>query len=269
MKTRQMKLTLMLLSLLASSATLYAEEAIDASDPTKVYTYAGGGLKYTDYTNDESMTEIRTIGNIALSDNDMLMFELGYGWHDGDKIEGHNSAITNGRLRWFHLFDMDYSVTSGYRGWATQIDMQIAGVMKGTDGQNTLSVGALPAFGINEKWSLFVAVNLVNSWDKEFKKYNGMGVNVSPLLVYGADWWEGSYLQIWPGYTYFVSGELGDKETGSGNLDITTGGNITDTIMWSLTYQKNFDVDLRSFRRGVDTGLNNDQNIFFSVTTYF
>lgn len=69
----------MAVALLVSSFSLYAEEAIDASDPTKIYSYAGGGVKYTDYTNDETMTEIRAIGNVALSNNDMLMFEFGYG----------------------------------------------------------------------------------------------------------------------------------------------------------------------------------------------
>ena len=252
---------------LAYSSFLYAEEVIDASDPTKVYTYAGAGVKYTDYTNGETMTEMRTVGNIGLSPQDMLMFEVGYGWHDGDKTPGNNSAFTNGRLRWFHVFEMDYSVESGYRGWATQVDLQIAGKLKGTDGQNVLTLGVLPAFGINEQWSFFLPMNMVNSWDKEFEKYNGLGLNISPLLVYSADWWEGSYVQIWPGYTYFIDGEL--KKEGAGNLDITTGGAITDTIMWALTYQKNFDVDLRSFRRGVDTGLNNDQNVFLNITTYF
>jgi len=269
MKILNLKPALVAVAILASLTTLYAEEAIDASDPTKVYTYAGVGVKITDYTNNETMTEMRAIGNIGLSPNDMLMFELGYGWHDGNKVAGEDNDITNGRLRWFHLFDIDYSVESGFRGWATQVDLQIAGSLKGTDGQNVLTLGALPAFGINEKWSFFLAMNVVNSWDKDFNKYSGMGLNVSPLFVYAADWWEGSYVQIWPGYTYFVSGELGDKETGSGNLDITTGGAITDTIMWSLTYQKNYDVDLGSHKRGIDTGLNNDQNIFFSVTTYF
>ena len=268
MKTEKLRSVLLVAIFLTSSSyTLCAEEAIDASDPTKVYTYAGVGVKYTDYTNDETMKEMRAVGNIGLSPNDMLLFEVGYGWHDGDRVEGGNSALTNGRLRWFHLFEMDYSVTSGYRGWATQVDLQIAGIMKGTDGQNVLSIGALPAFGINESWSFFLPMNVVNSWDKEFKNYNGLGLNVSPLLVYTSDWWEGAYVQIWPGYTYFVSGEL--KKEGSGNLDLTTGGAITDTIWWALTYQKNFDVDLKSFRHGSDTGLNNDQNIFFNVTTYF
>jgi len=268
-KITTFKKALLITTLLAAASSLYGEETIDPSDPTKVYTYAGLGIKYTDYTNDERMTEARTIGNIALSNNDMMMFEIGYGWHNGDKVKGADSAVTNSRLRWFHLFDMDYSVTSGYRGWATQIDMQIAGSMKGTDGQNTLSIGVLPAFGISDNWSFFLPVNIVNEWDKEFKYYNGMGINVSPLLVYTPDWWEGSYVQIWPGYTYFVSGYLADLGQGSGNLDITTGGAITDTVVWALTYQKNFDVDLKTYRRGHNTGLVNDQNIFFNVTTYF
>lgn len=266
MKTKKLNSVLMVVTLL-SATHLYAEEAIDASDPTKIYTYAGCGVKYTDYTNDETMTEIRAIGNVALSENDMLMFEFGYGWHDGNKVAGSNDALTNGRLRWFHLFDMDYTVVSGYRGLATQVDVQIAGELKGTDGQNVITIGALPAFGINESWSFFLGLNVVNSWDKKFENYNGLGLNIAPLFAYAADWWEGSYVQIWPGYTYFIDGEL--KKEGSGNLDITTGGAITDGVMWALTYQKNYDIDLLSFRRGPDTGATNDQNIFLNITTYF
>jgi len=266
MKTKKLNSVLMVVTLL-SATHLNAEEAIDASDPTKIYTYAGGGVKYTDYTNDETMTEIRAIGNVALSDNDMLMFEFGYGWHDGNKVAGSNDALTNGRLRWFHLFDMDYSVVSGYRGLATQVDVQIAGELKGTDGQNVITIGVQPAFGINESWSFFLGLNVVNSWDKKFENYNGLGLNIAPLFVYAADWWEGSYVQIWPGYTYFIDGEL--KKEGSANLDITMGGAITDGVMWALTYQKNYDIDLLSFRRGADTGATNDQNIFLNITTYF
>ena len=59
------------------------EERIDASDPTRIYTFTGGGLKYNDYTNNEYMWEARAIGNIGLSDHDSLLFEAGYGWHQG------------------------------------------------------------------------------------------------------------------------------------------------------------------------------------------
>jgi len=245
-----------------------AEEKIDASDPTKIYTYAGGGVKYTDYTNGESMWEIRATGNLGLSDQDMVMFEIGYGWHDGDKVPGDDSDITNGRLRWFHLFNMDNTVTSGYRGWATQIDLQLAGALKGTDGQNTLAIGALPAFAINEKWSFYLPVMLVNTWDKGFDNYNGFGITLAPMLSYVPEnWWPGAYLQIWPNYTRFVSGEL--SGTGAGNVDLITGGEITSTVLWSVTGQVNLDEDLKTFRRGRDTGLKNDWNLFFNITSYF
>jgi len=245
-----------------------AEEKIDASDPTKIYTYAGGGLKYTDYTNGESMWEIRATGNFGLSDSDMLMFEMGYGWHDGDLVPGDNNDLTNGRLRWFHLFDMDHTVESGYRGVATQIDLQLAGGLKGTDGQNVIVLGALPAFAINQQWSFYLAINVVNSWDKGFDNYNGFGIGAAPLLVFVPEnWWPGAYLQLWPNYTAFVSGELSGE--GSGNIDLTTGGSITDTVLWSLTLQQNLDEDLKTFRRGENTGVKNDWNLFFNITTYF
>jgi len=250
-----------------SNTTYGAEEKIDASDPTKIYTYAGGGLKYTDYTNDESMWEIRATGNLGLSKSDMVMFELGYGWHDGDLVPGDNSDLTNGRLRWFHLFTMK-EVPSGYRGVATQIDLQLAGGLKGTDGSNTLVFGAVPAFAINEQWNFYLPINAVNTWDKGFDNYNGFGIGASPLLVYSPEnWWSGAYLQIWPNYTRFISGELSGK--GSGNIDVTTGGEITSTVLWSLTGQVNLDEDLKTYRRGRDTGLKNDWNLFFNITTYF
>jgi len=251
-----------------SAGVASAEEKIDASDPTKIYTYVGGGIKYSDYTNNESMVEMRATGNIGLSKNDMVMFELGYGWHDGDREPGDNSDFTNARTRWFHLFKMDYGVEKGYRGWATQVDLQLAGALKGTDGQNVGSLGGVAAFGLAPAWSGFLMLNLVNSWDKNWDNYNGTGFSLSPLLVYSPDnWWEGAYVQLWPTWTRFTSGELGGE--GSFNVDIITGGNITQKTMWSTTFQSNHNLDLSTFRRGRDTGLKNDWNIFFNITTYF
>lgn len=45
------------------------DEAIDATDPTKVYTYFGGGLKYNEYTNSDYMVELRLTGNLGLQTN--------------------------------------------------------------------------------------------------------------------------------------------------------------------------------------------------------
>ena len=88
------------------------------------------------------------------------------------------------------------------------------------------------------------------------------------MLVYVPDnWWPGAYVQLWPNYTQFVSGDLAGEA--AGNVDFIIGGEITPTALWSIVYPKNVDEDLRSFRRGRDTGLSNDQNVFMNVTIYF
>ena len=119
------------MTLFGSGAWAEETEEVDASDPTKIYSYAGPGYKFTEYSNGDSLSELRAIGNIGFSDNDMLLFEIGYGKYSGT-IEGgeKRDGVTNGRLRYFHLFKMDYSIAKGYRGWATQVDLQFEGKVK-------------------------------------------------------------------------------------------------------------------------------------------
>ena len=244
------------------------QKPIDASDPTKIYTYVGGGLKYVDYTNGESMIEVRATGNIGLSDFDMILFEAGYGWHDGDLVPGSDSDWTNIRARWFHVVKMDYDRVSGYRGWSTQVDLQLAGSLKGTDGQNVLAAGVMPTYALSERWNIYLGLNAVAAWDKNFETFNGAGLSVSPRIVYSTnDWWPGAQVQIIPDYKYFLSGSL-DGE-GDVTVEINVGGQFTPTVMWDVTGQKNYKLDLTSHRRGINTGLTNDWNIFLNVTSYF
>lgn len=251
------------------SLNVLAEDGrIDASDPTKIYTFAGGGAKYNNYTNGEYMWEARALGNIALSEHDMLLFELGYGWHHGNQNPRKDHGMTNSRLRWFHLYDMNYEVESGYRGLGLQLDVQLAGQMKGTDGQNQIIFGAMPVFALGQGWNLYLMLSVANTWDKGWDYWNGIGPSVTAQFIYdNEDWWPGAQVRIVPTYTYFVAGEL--QNDGSGNVEINVGGEITPTVMWDVTAQKNFDVDLRSFSRGPGEDLENDFNVFFNVTTYF
>ena len=82
---------------MAWGSSAFAEEEIDASDPTWIYSFSGGGLKYTDYTNGEEMWEGRVTGN-GLSTQDMILFEIGYGKHSGNKVSGSNSGVTKSLL---------------------------------------------------------------------------------------------------------------------------------------------------------------------------
>jgi hypothetical protein len=255
---------------LACTASAFAQEdaAIDASDPTKIYTFVGGGLKVNDYTNGESMLEMRATGNIGFSDVDSVLLEAGYGWHDGNRVRGSNDGLTNARARWFHLFEMDYDKVKGYRGMATQVDLQLAGRLKGTDGQNVLAAGVMPAYALGDEWNLYLMLNGVAAWDKGFSNFNGFGVGIAPKLVFSTErWWPGAQIQITPNVKHFVSGHL--EGDGDITLELNIGGEITPTIMWDIVGEKNYNLDLTSLRRGVETGLKGDWNVFFNVTTYF
>ena len=251
----------------AGNAGEAGEQEIDASDPTRIYTFAGLGLKYTDYTNGESMTELRAVGNMGLGEKDMVLFEFGYGMHSGGKVRGGNDSLTNSRFRWFHMVNMDYELDKGYRGWATQIDLQLAGRLKGTDAQNLLALGVLPAFALAPDWDLYLPMQLVGSWDKDFKDFRGAGIGISPLLSVKLDWWEGAFVQFWPGYTRFFSGDLSGE--GGANIDLHIGGELAPMTIMMLSLQKNLDKNLSSLPRGSETGLVNDWNVFLNLTTYF
>lgn len=247
-----------------------AEEKIDASDPTKIYTYAGPGFKYTKYSNGDTLSELRVQGNIGISDKDMVMFELGYGNYSGTVLAGEeDSGLTNSRARWFHLFKMDHSVVSGYRGWATQVDLQIEGDVKGTTGTNTVAIGALPAYGINADWSFYLPINYVSTWGKNFDNHQGHGISIAPMAAYAPAEgpWPGFFLQIWPSYTRYFSGDL-DGEGGA-NLDITLGWAPAEKVVATLVIQQNFDKDLNLYNPSSGTSGANDWNVFANASWYF
>lgn len=250
-----------------STAQISAKE-VDTTDPTKIYSFIGGGPKYTDYTNGEHMWELRAIGNLALGAYDSILFEFGYGWHDGDLIPGDNSGFTNARVRYFHVGEVRYDLNRGYRGMGYQVDMQFAGQLKGTDGQNVLLAGLMPVFALGPGWDLYLTTGIAATWDKKFEVHNGTGIGVSADFVYAPDgYWSGAQLHITPEYKYFLTKEL--KQEGSGNIDINVGGMFSELVAWDITFQKNFDIDLNTFRRGEETGATNDWNVFFNVTSYF
>lgn len=268
MKVRRLVYCLAVIVWLVSPDTSHAQEEIDASDPTKIYSYAGPGVKYTEYTNGESMSEIRASGNVGLGASDMVLFELGYGWHSQDKAAGKTTSLTNARARWFHLFPMDYSVVSGYRGLGTQVDVQLEGDIIGTNASNTISVGGLAAFGISGSLSAYLALNAVMSWTSEFEKYNGTGGSIAPLLVFApSGLWPGAFFQLWPAYTYFFSGEI--KDSGSANIDFVIGASLTSTLIASVTFQKFLDQDLKSYPTINGSRLIADWNAFLTVSLYF
>jgi len=256
-------------ALLAVAGPALADD-IDASDPTKINTYVGPGIKFTSFADDAELLEVRATGNIGLGPQDMVMFELGFGDFDGTAAPGATTnGLTNARARWFHLFSMDSSVVKGYRGWATQIDVQLEGDVTRTNGSNTIAIGALPAYGINESWSFYLPINYVSTWNSDFDNHVGHGISIAPMAAYAPEKgpWPGFFLQIWPSYTEYFAGDL--DGSGAANVDITLGW--TPAAKWVVTgvFQQNFDKNFQGFRRpGVVSGAN-DWNLFLSASYYF
>ena len=53
--------------------------------------------------------------------------------------------------------------------WGVTIDGDV------TVGTNTVAIGGLPAFGINEDWAFYLPVNYVVTWGENFDSQKGQG----------------------------------------------------------------------------------------------
>ncbi len=259
--------TTLLLALLPAGAGADSQKAdtkqIDASDPTRIVTFLGIGPKTTDYTDNSRINEVRLAATVGLGAKDMVIAEVGYGYNTGDD----ESGLTNTQLRHFHLFEMDNDVQRGYRGWGSSIDVNLAGSLRGMDGQNMISVGASPAFALGNDWQLYPIAMVVNSWDKRFSNYNGGGINLSPLLTKKLGWWDGAFISFWLQYNRFFWGNL--EGNGGGQMQFTLSGKFTPTLIWRLQAFSMFDKDFRGYDRtdGFDPRPRNA--FFFRVESYF
>ncbi len=274
--TRECKSSISLLSLtfaaaliLTSSITSAEEQKgekpqIDASDPTRIVTFIGLGPKYTQYVDNSNVKELQFSLTVGLGLKDMIMVEGGYGNQSATKKYG----MTTTDIRHFHLFKMD-QVDKGYRGWGSAFQLNLAGTLPGTDGQNLLGLGATPAFALGGGIDLYPVAMVMNSWDKGFGTYNGGGLNFSPMLSIKMDYWDGAFVNIWPQYTRFFWGNLGDLDAGGGQLRLVTGGKFTPTLLWRALAFYPFDKNLRGYdyKGGFDP--RGRQAYLFRIEQYF
>ena len=238
-------------------------QQIDASDPTRIVTFIGAGPKTTRYTDGSRINEARVTATIGLGAKDMIIAGAGYGRNTADKENG----LTNMQIRHFHLFEMDNTIKKGYRGWGSSIEINLAGSLRGMDGQNLVAVGASPAFALGNDWQLYPIVMMVNSWDKRFGQYNGGGVNLSPMLAKTLDWWDGAFVTFWPQYNRFFWGNL-DGE-GGGQLQVTLGGRFTPTLIWRLQGFTMFNKYFQGYKNEIGFAPRPQYSAFFRLESYF
>ena len=214
---------------------------IDASDPTRIVTFIGIGPKTTRYTDGSNIDELRVNATVGIGAKDMIIAEFGYGRNTGEDKRGW----TNTQIRHFHLFRMDNTIPRGYRGWGSSIEVNLAGDLRGMDGQQSLAIGGSPAFALGNDWDIYPIVMVLNSWDRYFAYYNGGGINFSPLLTKKLDWWEGAFVAFWLQYNRFFWGNLSGN--GGGQLQMTLSGKFTPTLIWRLQGFTMFDKDFRGY----------------------
>ncbi len=237
---------------------------IDASDPTRIVTFVGGGPKFTDYVDGSNVVEAHLSLTMGIGPKDMITLETGYGRHNRTGKNG----MTTTEFRHFHLFKMD-QVEKGYRGWGSSLQINLAGTVPGTDGQNLLGLGGSPAFALGRGIDIYPIVMVMNSWDKGFGHYNGGGLNFSPLLSIKLNTWEGAFVNVWPQYTRYFWGDLGKKDIGGGQLRLVLGGNFNPTLVWRAISFFPFDKNLRGFDHNGGFDPRGRVALLFRVEKYF
>lgn len=269
------KTTFSTLSVLFSLSAIAADTAapnkkIDASDPTRIVTFTGLGPRYTEYIDKTTITEAHLSLTMGLGLKDMMTLETGYGRYSG-KYADHPSktGMTATEFRYFHLFDMDYKVAKGYRGWGSSLQVNIAGTLPGTDGQNIVGLGASPAFAFGGGMVLYPIMMVMNSWDKHFGYYNGGGLNLSPMLAIKFNAWDGSFVNIWPQYTRYFWGDLGKMDAGGGQLRMVLGGKFSPTWVWRTIGFLPFDKNLMGYSHNGGFDPRGNYSALFRVEKYF
>lgn len=268
LQLRPVALLCICISLTFTTQVVARENAIDTADPTRIYTGVGVSAGSSTYENGESRKELRGSFSWAITTADMLQIESGYGRHESNTPGGDTSGLTRTRLYYRQRLPFDDSLQDGFRGMAFQAGLILSGDLKGTDGQTILSLGTVPAIRISDSVDFYPVVDVINSFDKNFRNYNGAGFDFAPILSYSPDYlWPGATLQIEPSFTQYVIGQFAFGN--SRNLKIACGGTLFTTLNWTLSAEGHDGRDLLTYRGDNSAGLKHDWSTAFELLATF
>jgi hypothetical protein len=242
-------------------------ETFDPSDPTRIDARWGLGYKYSDYTQGASLNELRGKLALQLNKKDLVTVDVGVGRSQDVPQVADESGLTDGRFRYFRMWNVDRSILAGYQGIGTSVELQTQGQVPGTDGSNSLALGGMGAFGLGEGLATFVNPIVASVWSRNFEEHLGWTLRVDVFLTYKPGWpWKGTYLKARPSLSYGVSGAL--EGDGSGLLELVIGAPFTRTFWWDLQYRIFSDTDLPAHSIGREENLATRWSLFLSFTWF-
>lgn len=269
MHQRQNILLFTLFIILAFSNLASARDnGINTTDPTLIYSGFGVSAQQVEYKNGDSRQEVRGAFAWTLNAEQMLLLEAGYGRHDDGTPGGETNDLTRSRLMYRQRLPFNDNLTTGFRGMIFEADLNFSGELAGTDGQTLLRVGATPAVGISESFDFYPAVRVVNSFDKNFRHYNGAGFDLVLRLDYAPDYlWPGALFQLEPGYSQFAIGQLAFKHFH--DLRVAIGGNLFEALHWRLSADKQYGRQLSSWRGSNSAGMKEEWSAGLQILATF
>ena len=249
-----------------SAATAEGEE-YDPSDPTRVDARTGGGFKYTDFSGSAYLLELRAKAAIQLNPKDLLTVDIGVGESIDVPNQSDESGLTDGRFRYFRMWDVDRSVLAGWQGWGTSVEVQTPGNVPGTDGSALLALGGMGAVGLGEGFSSYLNPIVSSIWNRSVNKHLGVAIRGDLFLTYKpGTLWDGAYFKVKPSVSYGVSNAI-DGQLGA-NVEASLGGAFSKRFWWDVQWRTFLEQDLDLVTEGRESGLADDWSLFLSFT-YF
>ena len=243
------------------------EERYDPSDPTRIDARLGFGWKHTDYEPGGHVHEGRGKLALQVAKRDLLVADLGFGSNRGTAGFEDELGVTDGRFRWFRLWDMDRSLERGWQGWGTSVELQTPGSVPGTDGAAQLALGGLGAIGLGPDLNAFINPIVSSLWSRKLDDHLGVAARLDLIATYKPqDLWRGAYFKARPSVGYGLSDALQDDLNAM--LEVSVGGAVSTELWWDVQARGFSDQELDRDSEGAVTGLADDWSIFVSFTRF-
>lgn len=240
----------------------------DPSDPTRVDTRGGFGVKNTEYDPSGQLRELRAKIAVQLNPKDLVTIDIGVGKNLNVPGESDEFGLTDVRFRFFRMWNVDRSIVAGWQGWGTSLELQTPGNVPGTDGSGLVALGAMGALGLGSGFSAFLNPIVSTVWTRGFDQHLGIAARFDLFLTYKpGTLWTGAYFKLKPSVSYGLSDEIQDQ--GAANLEASVGGAFSRVLWWDIQARTFLEKELDRETEGRESGVADDWSLYLSLTYFF